>query len=123
MSTSVQGSMNLMVDTVQPVCNEKELQLLDLESIKGRIVPIDEAKLDSYTVHYTSWGSVISNLSVKQDFFGPEVYVYCTYQSTEFEVSVHFKTFFVDSGAEYVVLTQIFFPNAQISKTTKLLVF
>ena len=36
---------------------------------------------------------------------------------------VHFKTFFADSDAKYVVVTQIFFPDAQSSKTTKLLAF
>ena len=36
---------------------------------------------------------------------------------------VHFKTFFADSDAEYVVVTQILFPDAQSSKTTKLLAF
>ena len=33
------------------------------------------------------------------------------------------KRFFADSDAEYVVVTQIFFPDGQSSKTTNLLAF
>ena len=49
----------------------------------------------------------------------------CTFESSfiRFNGKAHFKTFFVDSDAEYVVLTYDFFPDAQSAKTTKLLAF
>ena len=42
---------------------------------------------------------------------------------SDFKCEFVIKRFFADSDAKYVVMTQIFFPDAQSSKTTKLLAF